>query len=90
MLDGMRSYKKNLASSETEECSYAHKTWHYEWTLQGFPDGTGQNGLLSTRCRYQANSKAENRPKAEPKAEPKTESKRYRNRSDYMMHCTWG
>ena len=71
----MRSYKKNLASSETEECSYAHKTWHYEWTLQGFPDGTGQNGLLSRRCRYQANSKAESRTESRTESRIETLSK---------------
>ena len=36
----MRSYKKNLVSSETEEFPYVLKTRHFEWTHQGSPEQT--------------------------------------------------
>ena len=45
----MRSYKKNLRSSKTEEFPYVLKTRHFEWTHQGSPDRT--HGSSAAGCR---------------------------------------
>ena len=47
--DSMRSYKKNLGSSKTEEFPYVLKTRHFEWTHQGSPDRT--HGSSAACCR---------------------------------------
>ena len=47
--DSMRSYKKNLGSSKTEEFPYVLKTRHFEWTHQGSPDRA--HGSSAACCR---------------------------------------
>ena len=54
-IDGMRSYKKNLRSSKTEEFPYVLKTRHFEWTHQGSPDRT--HGSSAACCRDNVDTK---------------------------------